>query len=117
MFSGYRLKQLRKEHYLSQEELGQILGVSKVSVSGYEKGMRVPSMDVLITMIKLFDVSADYLLGREVNAVCEDEMNMVIKLSSVDIEIIEELHSKPDLYNKIAENPQRFFAPYTKKDI
>ena len=72
MFSGYRLKQLRKEHYLSQEELGQILGVSKVSVSGYEKGMRVPSMDVLITMIKLFDVSADYLLGREVNAVCED---------------------------------------------
>ena len=88
MFSGYRLKQLRKEHYLSQEELGQILGVSKVSVSGYEKGMRVPSMDVLITMIKLFDVSADYLLGREVNAVCEDEMNMAIKLSSIDIEII-----------------------------
>lgn len=117
MFSGYRLKQLRKEHDLSQEELGQILGVSKVSVSGYEKGTRVPSMDILLTMLKLFDIPADYLLGREVDAVCENEMNMIIKLSSIDIEIIEELRSKPDLYNKIAENPQRFFAPYNKKDI
>ena len=54
MFLGYRLKELRKSKCISQSELGKLIGVSKVSVSGYEKGTRVPSMDVLLKIIKLW---------------------------------------------------------------
>ena len=61
MFLGFRLKELRKEKNLSQMELGKILGVSKVSISGYEKGNRIPSMDIFMQILDTFDVSADYL--------------------------------------------------------
>ena len=69
MFLGYRLRELRKDKNLSQEDLGKILGVTKVSISGYEKGTRLPSMDVLNGILDVFMVPADYLLGRELNLV------------------------------------------------
>ena len=108
MFLGFRLRELRKEKNLSQEDLGKILGVTKVSVSGYEKGTRVPSMEILMGMLDVFMVPADYLLGRELNAVCEED-NLSISIALSDIEIIRELHSKPALYNEISANPKRFF--------
>lgn len=108
MFLGYRLRELRKDKNLSQEDLGKILGVTKVSISGYEKGTRLPSMDVLNGMLDVFMVPADYLLGRELNAVCEEE-NLNISVSLSDIEIIRELHAHPSLYNEVSSNPKRFF--------
>ena len=59
---------------MSQQDLGKLLGVSKVSVSGYENGTRIPSLDILNGILDIFGVSADYLLGRELNVVCEDDM-------------------------------------------
>ena len=47
MILGYRLRELRKENKMSQETLGKLLGVTKVSISGYENGTRVPSLQVL----------------------------------------------------------------------
>ena len=114
MFLGYRLQQLRRNRQMSQQDLGKELGVSKVSISGYEKGSRVPSMEVLIKILKLFDISADYILGRELNVVCEGEPGMQL-FSQCDIEIIKAIRDKPRLYNKIAKNPQRFFECITKK--
>jgi len=108
MFLGYRLRELRKEKKLSQEDLGKILGVTKVSISGYENGTRIPSMDILIGLLDVFMVPADYLLGRELNAVCEDD-NLTVGVSLSDIEIIRELRSKPSLYNEVSSNPKRFF--------
>ena len=99
MFLGYRLKELRKDKEMSQAQLGEILGVSKVSVSGYENGTRVPSVEILLMMLDVFKVSADYLLGRELNVICEDDLNLPVCLSLGDIEIIRELRSKPSLYN------------------
>ena len=117
MFLGYRLKELRRSKNVSQAELGKLIGVSKVSVSGYENGTRMPSMDVLLKIIKLFDVSADYMFGRELNVVCEDSQNITVLLASNDIEIIREIRTMPVLYNEIAENPKRFFETLYKKRI
>jgi len=115
MFLGYRLRELRKEKNMSQEDLGKILGVTKVSVSGYEKGTRIPSMETLTSILDIFMVSVDYLLGRELNAVCEED-NVSVSLSLGDIEIIRELRSKPALYNEIVSNPKRFFNINYKKN-
>ncbi len=115
MFLGYRLRELRKEKNMSQEDLGKILGVTKVSVSGYENGTRVPSMKILNNILDIFLVSADYLLGREINVVCEDE-NISVNLSVGDIEIIRELRSQPTIYNEVINNPKRFFTLNYKKN-
>lgn len=116
MILGYRLRELRKENKLSQEKLGKILGVSKVSVSGYENGNRVPSLDILNKILDFFGISADYLLGRELDMVCEDN-NITMKVSSLDVEIIREMHNNPTLFNTISKSPKRFFSSFNKKNI
>ena len=117
MFLGYRLKSLRRQYNLSQYELGMLLGVSKVSVSSYEKGIRTPSMATLLMILKVFNVSADYILGRELNVVCEDDNSFNVLLASMDINIINELRNRKKLYHKISENPKRFFDSLCKNDI
>ncbi len=117
MVLGNRIRRLRKDNLLSQAELGKLIGVSKVSVSGYESGNRVPSIPILEKMVDVLNTSTDYILGREVNAVCEDDESMNIVLSSQDINIIKEIKSDINLYNKIAVDPKRFFASIYKKNI
>ncbi|AST97926.1 helix-turn-helix domain-containing protein [Shouchella clausii] len=59
-----RLKALRKERQLTQEQLGELINVTKVSISGYENGNRTPDTDTLRRLADVFGVSTDYLLGR-----------------------------------------------------
>ena len=117
MILGYRLRELRKENNMSQQDLGKLLGITKVSVSGYENGTRVPSLDILNGILDIFGVSADYLLGRELNIVCEDDNSITMSLSTLDVEIIKEIRRSPLLFNKIANNPKRFFSSFDKKNI
>ena len=117
MFLGYRLKQLRKGKNMSQEELGKLLGVTKVSISGYEKGTRVPSMEILVQILDVFNISADYILGRELNVVCEEDDGVSLLLASDDVDIIRELRRIPALYNIVANDPKRFFNSVNKKKI
>lgn len=117
MVLGYRIKRLRKENAMSQAQLGKLIGVSKVSISGYENGTRVPSMDILIKLLNVFNASADYILGREINVVCEDDDSINVSLSSNDINIIKELRNNAILYDKVLEDPKRFFNAISKKDI
>lgn len=60
-----RIKQLRLERGINQKELGNAVGVSKQSVSNWENGNIMPSIDLLIRLADVFGVSTDYLLGRE----------------------------------------------------
>ncbi|MCJ7840540.1 helix-turn-helix domain-containing protein [Lederbergia sp. NSJ-179] len=61
---GKRLKKLRNEQGLTQEQLGKIINVTKVSISGYENGNRTPDTETLQSLADYFEVSTDYLLGR-----------------------------------------------------
>ena len=117
MILGYRLRELRKDSKMSQEDLGKLLGVTKVSISGYENGTRIPSLDILHGILDVFGISADYLLGRELNVVCEDDQVRTMLLSTSDIEIIREIRKDSRLFNTIASNPKRFFASIGKKNI
>ncbi len=61
---GKRLKKLRTDKKLTQAELGKIINVTKVSISGYESGGRTPDTDNLKRLADYFGVTSDYLLGR-----------------------------------------------------
>ncbi len=57
-----RIQELRKGKNLSQEQLADLLGVSRQSVSKWESGQSLPEIEKLIAMSELFDVTADYIL-------------------------------------------------------
>ena len=62
---GEYIYKLRKEKNLSQLELGMKLGVSDKAISKWENGKAKPQTDILKKLSKIFEVSADYLLGLE----------------------------------------------------
>ena len=56
------LKRLRKEHHLSQEELSELLDVSRQAVSKWENGTSEPSTANLTALAQLYGTSVDALL-------------------------------------------------------
>ena len=62
MNTGDKLAKLRKENNYTQEQLAEVLGVSRQSISKWESGIMYPETDKLIRMSELFDCSLDYLL-------------------------------------------------------
>lgn len=62
-----RVKELREEFFLTQEECAKKLFVSKNSYIRYEKGERMIPLDVAIMMADLYKVSIDYIAGRTQN--------------------------------------------------
>ena len=59
-----RIRDLRIERGLTQEEVGKIIGVKRYAVYSYEKGRACPEMKGLVALADYFDVSMDYLAGR-----------------------------------------------------
>lgn len=62
-----RLRYLRKQHRLTQKELGEKLGVSGPTVTRWEKGQFEPETDKLKDISDFFGVTIDYLLGNDGN--------------------------------------------------
>lgn len=62
MTLGDKLSKLRKENNYTQEQLGDILGVSRQSISKWESNIAYPETDKLIRISELFNCSLDYLL-------------------------------------------------------
>ncbi|MDL2318483.1 helix-turn-helix domain-containing protein [Eubacteriales bacterium OttesenSCG-928-A19] len=64
-FLGTRLKALRESRDMSQQDLAAALNVTRLSVGNYERGVRTPDADIIVSIADYFDVSTDFLLGRE----------------------------------------------------
>ena len=62
---GNRIRRLREEKNLKQEQVASVLRVNRKAVSHYENDIREPSFEILIKMAELYHVRTDYLLGRD----------------------------------------------------
>mgnify|MGYP000241457149 FL=1 len=62
MHIGERIQKLRKDAGLSQEQLGERLGVSRQAVSKWETGESLPELDKIVQMAEIFGVTTDELL-------------------------------------------------------
>ena len=60
--SGKRIKQLRQEMNLSQEQLAEKLNVSQNMIAKIECGLRRPSVDFLIELAEFFETSLHYIV-------------------------------------------------------
>lgn len=69
------LKQIRKEHRLSQEELAEMVGVSRQAVSKWEQDMGYPEVETLLLLSEKLNVSLDALLVH--STACPAEQDMI----------------------------------------
>lgn len=93
-----RLRQLRLDKRLRQDQVARLIGVSKGAVSAYENDIRQPSYDVLIRLANLYRVSTDYLLGRT-----DDRTLDISGLSAHEAAMISELVSSMTAKNQRME--------------
>jgi repressor LexA len=61
----HKLKELRTRKGLYQKDVASYLGVDRTTYVRYEKGTSEPSYDILCQLAVFFDVSVDYLLGKD----------------------------------------------------
>ncbi len=58
-----RLKLLRKENHITQDDLAKAINKSRPTIASYETDGRLPDIETLIKLVRFFNVSVDYLLG------------------------------------------------------
>ena len=76
-----KLKALRLENGLTQDELGEKLYLSRTSISNYEIGKNEPNIETIIAISDLFNITTDELLKQGVNTMTNYEK---IKQMSID---------------------------------
>ena len=62
---GKRLRKLRIEHNLTQNEVSILTGIKRSSIASYELNEQLPPVDKLIQLANLYKVSLDYLCGLD----------------------------------------------------
>ena len=87
---GDILAELREDRGLTQLELSKQLHISNSSISAYENGSRLPSIDILLSLARFFDVTTDYLLGLTTNPVSPSTLTQEF----VDGETVESIIEK-----------------------
>lgn len=84
-----RLKELREDLQLRQDQVAQLVGVNKNAISTYENGTREPSLGMVVRLASLYRVSTDYLLGKsnnrtvELSGLTEQEATLVCQLVEI----------------------------------
>lgn len=84
MTTGERIQQLRKTAGLSQEQLADIVGVSRQAVSKWETDQSSPDIDNILALSKAFAVSTDELLGNNADTTkaSRPRMEDVLKMNT-----------------------------------
>ncbi len=90
-----RLKELRINKHLRQEQVAEIIGVTKSTISAYENDLRQPSFETLLRLANLYRVSTDYLLGRT------DTLSVdLTDLTTAEATLVTELVSSMSIRNR-----------------
>lgn len=102
-----RIKELRIHNNLTQEEFGEMLGVSSKAISRWENNITYPDISLIPEIAKVFKVTTDYLLGIDIDKENE-EVNAALHETSRLLGIgnlnIEHTHKIEDLANKYPTN-------------
>lgn len=109
MFIGSRLREVREKNGYSQAKLGELTGVTKVSICGYELGHKTPSAEKLDALATVLNITTDYLLGRDQvgEYVSDDGETYHYSISKEEMKILMELRTRSSLYHKLMADPKR----------
>lgn len=110
-----RLREVRRRSGLTQQQLGDLIGVTKVSVCCYEKGTRTPTLDTLLDLANVLNVEFTYLLGTDEYVVADDDQEYGMNLAKDEIQLILTLRKHAELYGKLVADPERIIKLIEKK--
>ena len=82
-----RIKQIRKDHHMTQQQMADLLGLSRQYYTCLERGMYDLTVDKLQTLNQEFGVTADYVLGFDKGGkvqVSEDELALIKVLHEIN---------------------------------
>lgn len=96
-----RLTYLMKKHSITQNELGNIVGASRQSISLYANGDRTPDIEIAAKLADYFNVSVDYLLGRKEITSPEPIPNDIHNYIGLSEEAITILHKHNSLFDDL----------------
>lgn len=108
MLLGKRIKSLRKQSNLTQEELGKLINVTKVSICCYENETRIPTLETLLALADVFKVDINYFLGSDEYLVADNDEKYGMSVAKEEIEFLKEIRKHNNLYNRVIEDPKRF---------
>ena len=97
-----RLRQLRLEKHLRQDQVAALIGIDKSTVSAYENDLRQPSCEILVRFANLYRVSVDFLLGRNDNQTLD-----VSGLTGAEIALVRNLVASMSAKNRKLEELRR----------
>lgn len=111
MTLGYKLSKLRKENNYTQEQLAEILGVSRQAISKWESDTTKPEVEKLIRISEIFNCSLDYLLKDTLET---DKKNQTDVTTSFFGKFLRERKSEKTLFGMplwhIGKNARGFIA-------
>lgn len=117
-----RVKELRKQKHITQEELGKVLDIQKAAISKYENGRAEPSTEVLKKMSSFFGVSIDYLLGNSIAKEANQKVGRGVRIpvlgrvvAGIPIEAVEEVLDYEEITPELAATGE-FFALQVRGD-
>ncbi|MBX2846460.1 MAG: helix-turn-helix domain-containing protein [Saprospiraceae bacterium] len=96
-FIGQNIKKIRTVKKLSQQQMSDILGVSRASVGSYEEGRAEPKIDTIIRIANHFSITIDALLTREIS------VNDIVNLKMDHTSFLPEL---PDVKQEVKDMDQ-----------
>ncbi len=102
-----RLKQLRNESNITQQDMADFLGITRQGYAKYENKHSEPSYEMLQKIANFFEVTIDHLLGNPKIIKNKLEQNDELKLSTLEIQFFNELKKHPVIFQDLASNPEQ----------
>ena len=114
MTLGEKIAKKRKESSITQEQLAEILGVSRQSISKWESDIAYPETDKIVRMSEMFDCSLDYLLKDAIEEEHKENGNSNQKTIIIEVPSIKEKKSEKTVWGMplwhIAKKARGFIA-------
>ena len=108
---GDRLRAIRKEHGLTQQNIADVLGVDRTTYTVYEGGSITPSPATLVKLSQIYNVTVGYLIGVEENhpelRKIPEEKQMEKLLSSDPISLLKKEEKELLLYFRVISDEEK----------
>ncbi|WP_407408976.1 XRE family transcriptional regulator [Acinetobacter sp.] len=108
---GTRLRQLRKEKNITQQQLAELIGVSKTSIIYWEKGDNLPKHDSLVHLSKILGVSPTYLMQGKTIDNTEEDNNYILTSRLIPL-LSWKQANQPESLNNIDANHKDWLAAH-----
>lgn len=87
---GDKLKSLRTSMNKTQQQVADYLGITRAAYSHFENNRNDPDKDTLVKLATFFNVTTDYLLGKDVNKTSELSPEQLTVAAHIDEDVSEE---------------------------